>query len=809
MAFSPYDQVELRGFTPLTREDILMPAMAARERHDQVELALDEQATQLDAIGALLDVNPGDTELRERYDNFSSRLSSEGETLLSRGVTPSSSRGLRDLRSAFTREIAPVGLAAQLRNADKDLYNKMKTNDPTFEGVDPGTRRLKDYIDNNLQSMPVDGISGSAIYKQVGELAKQLSDSDRRLLDDVIASGGIESLLGGQYYNIHEDKGFSPWGVNQSVADLEKGSKLLRDIVGQVMGAHGIDIATGNNTRGLAPVQVANLLNHAKTGLYHAIGKENSQTLNNKAWEMMVGGGGNGGNPSNIPYPQEWQKTDAFADHKSTAFKQYKDNLKKVYISIKKSPGFSYSKIFPGDSYLSHVYLGLNDAGLGHAVSMAMKDIKKQYYQGKDIPEDDEEFLKNNLSIIKTRELVEDPAFWISATSYGNVLSSKLRDEGVSGFGTYVTDGGVTINGTLGKYLNSLSREEAKVFIDNAYKGFLELPYNTNTPLAGKKGKELDIINAKKDLDRMQASAYVSLPGTGSTVLAFEVPTLTEEDMDARTEAQQKKRDEHVALFDRYVKARKEGTVDVDLEKQVRELAAQNPLFNVVGGNLDAYFSQGELISPVGNLKAMQDRYLNREVNTNMYNYRFKGDATPMVQTLYDVTNAIAENKTSFKKVDLASNKSEEIKKDELKKFLGIGKDDGRVKASVQAFIVPGHGLLLTSSAKPGERLLVGDTSFSSSALKSIEDEYLGYLKTLSSPVTARSEDSDEGKRLNSLTNSIISALGDLYYSALMPGRNESTTVPAGMSNIHQYSDAALLKRAEILRETARTHGIR
>ena len=277
MAFSPYDQLPLARFTPLSREDLLAPALQQRERHDKLDEAYGTITNEIEKARAMLDANPNSVKLRDKFTNYVNELSLARDTLLNDGVTPSSSRSLLDLKSRYNSEISPVMTAAALRASDVDAFNKLKSSDPTYEGINPSVRSLDDYVDNGLLPFAREGISGAAVYKQSAEIFRNLGKvMPEHLLKQFITNPEIRPIFLANDLNLQSPallNIITRAGLRPSDILAARENPVLRGILDQIAAGWGFDR--------FDPEARARLEHQANLGMYHGLGEDGSRVINN------------------------------------------------------------------------------------------------------------------------------------------------------------------------------------------------------------------------------------------------------------------------------------------------------------------------------------------------------------------------------------------------------------------------------------------------------------------------------------------------------------------------------------------------
>lgn len=209
MAIGVYDRASFSQYTPLSAQEILMPASMMRERHDKLDEEYAAINDELQKV-AFIAEHENDPAIKQQYSNYMNSLSQGRDELMSRGLNSSSKRRMLDLRGKFQSEIQPINLGYQMKVQDVNNYNQMIAKDPTYIGQDPSQRTVSDYINNGLQPFNQQGISGSMVTKMAADylspFSKELTDTDlKNLLTTMIGKEEVP-----QYMEYIQKHGYKP-----------------------------------------------------------------------------------------------------------------------------------------------------------------------------------------------------------------------------------------------------------------------------------------------------------------------------------------------------------------------------------------------------------------------------------------------------------------------------------------------------------------------------------------------------------------------------------------------------------------------
>ena len=269
---NPYDQSAWSTYTPLTSQEILMPAMMMRERHDKLD---EEYATINDELQkvAFIAEHESDPVVKQKYNNYLTSLSQSRDELMNKGLNSSSRRKMLDLRGRYQSEIQPINMGYQMKLKDMDNYNQLVAKDPTYIGSNPTNRTVTDYINNGLQPFAQQGISGALMTKMASDYLSPFSQelTDTQLRDLLITTVGEEKIP--QYMDYIKKYGYKP--------GTEGHNKLMKVVKDKVMGATGV-------SSWASPEQLAQASGYIDLASSSTIGKEQSQVISDNAYTVAV-----------------------------------------------------------------------------------------------------------------------------------------------------------------------------------------------------------------------------------------------------------------------------------------------------------------------------------------------------------------------------------------------------------------------------------------------------------------------------------------------------------------------------------------
>jgi len=166
MPIGPYDQFAMAKYTPLSAQEILMPAQYMRERHDQMEDALSIMGDELEKVSVIAATDPV---LSEKVNAYRNSLNDSISQLSAKGVTSNTRRNALALKTQYAKNINPILQAYTMRSEASAIDKQRRMQDQTYRGENPDDLPLSSIIDKGLTMPDIRGASGAMVTKQVAE----------------------------------------------------------------------------------------------------------------------------------------------------------------------------------------------------------------------------------------------------------------------------------------------------------------------------------------------------------------------------------------------------------------------------------------------------------------------------------------------------------------------------------------------------------------------------------------------------------------------------------------------------------------
>lgn len=227
-----------KSFTPFTFEQMLKPMAMYTQEYNAIEEGIAELGSKADLMRMYANEEP-DSKVANMYNAYANDLDKQAESLAKQGLTPSSRRGLLDLKRRYSSEITPIETAVTRRKQLAEEQRKAILANPSLM-YDRyfSNAKLQDIIDNpELSYTP---ISGNELYAKGAAAAK--SSSLRNL------SFGQAKVLGDQYWQLTKRQGYSASQAAKFLADTNNIPEL-KDAIERIKAETGTSILGQNDLK--------------------------------------------------------------------------------------------------------------------------------------------------------------------------------------------------------------------------------------------------------------------------------------------------------------------------------------------------------------------------------------------------------------------------------------------------------------------------------------------------------------------------------------------------------------------------------
>lgn len=268
-----YNLVVNSTFKPFSFEDYVKPYEAYGKAYREVEDALSELDTKASVWEGMANKET-DPEAYATYSKYAEDLRNQADVLATKGLNGASRKSMLDMKKRYNSDIVPIENAYNTRKAliekQRDLADKDNT---VMFDFDAANLSLDDLIKDPTKMYR--SYSGSVLASQVATAAKAVSEQLRS------NPGEWKDILGKQYYEMIEQRGFRPEEIMEVINSKEGGSEVLRGMVEDAISSSGIK--GWNNTDVLERAY-----GYAEQGLWSAAGKEERKQVSNKAYDYAM-----------------------------------------------------------------------------------------------------------------------------------------------------------------------------------------------------------------------------------------------------------------------------------------------------------------------------------------------------------------------------------------------------------------------------------------------------------------------------------------------------------------------------------------
>ena len=145
-------------YSPFTFGELLKPALMATQAHMDLEEQYSDLGTKANSWEDLINEQV-DAELHNKVSQYSKDLKSQADLLASQGLTPATRKELLSMKNRYSKDITPIELAYNKREALVKEQREALLKDPSLIfNTDYSTASLKSIMNNpNASFNPISG----------------------------------------------------------------------------------------------------------------------------------------------------------------------------------------------------------------------------------------------------------------------------------------------------------------------------------------------------------------------------------------------------------------------------------------------------------------------------------------------------------------------------------------------------------------------------------------------------------------------------------------------------------------------------
>lgn len=273
-------------FQPFSMQEMLQPVMMADQEHKAIDEAYTQLGTQASNLEQILDAQR-DTKAYGLYSDYMDNLKQNIDMLSREGLTGQTRRGLNNMRKTFASDIATIQQAVERKAQLQEAQRQAREKDSSMLF----SKKAREMTIDDLMADPTmsyDSISGKSLESMAARAATALTKQIRNYPTK------WSEILGGQYYERLQRRGFSMDEVLQAVQGNPEAAAELRQIEKDVMDSSGI--SSWNNKEAWDEG-----IGHVRTGLWQGVGQDDVDRLQNQRYMFDL----QNSNPITKPEPSE------------------------------------------------------------------------------------------------------------------------------------------------------------------------------------------------------------------------------------------------------------------------------------------------------------------------------------------------------------------------------------------------------------------------------------------------------------------------------------------------------------------------
>lgn len=254
-------------YSPFTFDELLKPALMATQAHMDLEEQYSDLGTKANSWEDLINEQV-DAELHNKVSQYSKDLKSQADLLASQGLTPATRKELLAMKNRYSKDITPIELAYNKREALVKEQREALLKDPSLIfDTDYSTASLKSIMNNPNASF--NPISGEDIAKRTAVMAKEAASA-------VLNDPEYTSVFNSQYVQQKIQQGYDMSQIIAAAQRDPKAPKALLGIVDTIKGEVGYDKWSPDNQR-----KIDSYINE---GLRAAIGTPKIDVMANRGY---------------------------------------------------------------------------------------------------------------------------------------------------------------------------------------------------------------------------------------------------------------------------------------------------------------------------------------------------------------------------------------------------------------------------------------------------------------------------------------------------------------------------------------------
>ena len=271
-------------FQPFSMQEMLQPVLMADQEHKNIEEAYTQLDAQASSLQHVLD-EQRDPNASKLYQNYKKNLEESVDELSERGLNTQSRRALNNVRTSFASDISRIQQAIERKGQLQEAQRQARERDDSiFFSKGAGEISIDDLMAD--PTISYDSVSGKSLESMAARAATSLTKEIRD------RPTKWSSILGEQYYERIQKRGFRIEEVLEAVQGNPEASEVLRQIEKDVL--ESSNVRSWNNQEATDAA-----LRHIRMGLWQAVGQDDIDRLQNRGYSPK----GQTGDPEYPPEP--------------------------------------------------------------------------------------------------------------------------------------------------------------------------------------------------------------------------------------------------------------------------------------------------------------------------------------------------------------------------------------------------------------------------------------------------------------------------------------------------------------------------
>lgn len=288
MAINAYDKRSFAQYTPLSMQEVLMPAQLQRQRHDALDTQYAAINDEMSKIKFLIDNESDESGFKQGFNDYQNRLQTATEDLLANGINHGSLRKMMSLKNNFTEISTPIIKAYEAKSMDDKLAFEYASKGMI---VDTSKRDLWNYAQNGYTPIGREFVDPTAMMKDMDAISQSLKNIDKNPQYREIFMQKLSEL---GYDDPSEIGMMLETAMTSGLTHEELNSNpIIQDIKNKILKKHGALDQDGNFKPWITEESASRINSSLELGATGAVGGTKIGTMANPAFNAKLTGAAN------------------------------------------------------------------------------------------------------------------------------------------------------------------------------------------------------------------------------------------------------------------------------------------------------------------------------------------------------------------------------------------------------------------------------------------------------------------------------------------------------------------------------------